>query len=282
MMTLLFLGAIIIFYVIATNFLSKSGSTAKRQYSQQSTNQNRINDNDEDSFITKIAGATFKNDDGTDRQKILKKCRKGESLKLIRDYNNPHSKYAIKVCRETGEQIGHIAEHVAFCFDNDSRSLAQNIDFGQTVRAEINEIDSFYDGKTIYSCTIKVTKGDYPECFSRVMEAKLLIMNAKQIEDKDVERSINYYRQAMELLKMINIEFEKINDKLKPLNLDYRAWSGVKYPINRLSLLLEKSKRYKECLELIEQYNQLKDITGLPKTDLEIITKRKTRIEKKL
>jgi hypothetical protein len=56
----------------------------------------------------------------------------------------------------------------------------------------------------------------------------------------------------------------------------------VRYPINRASLLLEKSKRYIECIQLIDDYEKKDDKRGLPAKDLKSIEKRKQRTLKKL
>jgi len=70
--------------------------------------------------FAKVAGVTFPNDDGTDKQSILSKCRRGDPLTLIPDKNNPFSIYATKIVRETRgifgtkrEQCGNAPEYLA-------------------------------------------------------------------------------------------------------------------------------------------------------------------------
>lgn len=102
-------------------------------------------------FFTKVAGVTRKNTDGTDRQKILKNCKRGEQLRLIHE-PIPQDKNAVKVCRENGEQIGWLNSILA-------AEIAPRLDKGSKVDAEISEITGggFFSGKD-YGCNIKLTK----------------------------------------------------------------------------------------------------------------------------
>jgi hypothetical protein len=52
------------------------------------------------------------------------------------------------------------------------------------------------------------------------------------------------------------------------------------YPINRLSLLLEKNEHYSECLAEITSYEKINDPLGLSKSEKESLIKRKARIVK--
>ena len=79
-------------------------------------------------YDTYIAGANHPNSDGTPRLEVLRRCRVGETLKLVREPENPHQSdlCAIKVCRENGEQLGYMPEHTinravggGWCFAND-------------------------------------------------------------------------------------------------------------------------------------------------------------------
>jgi DNA-directed RNA polymerase subunit RPC12/RpoP len=64
-------------------------------------------------FYTKVAGVTYTNDDGSDRQQILSTCSPLEALRLEHEDNNPHDPHAIRVCTEDGRQIGHLLRDVA-------------------------------------------------------------------------------------------------------------------------------------------------------------------------
>ena len=62
---------------------------------------------------SKVAGVSFPNDDGSERQEIIKSCRRGERLVLRHDAYNEYSMFATQVLRENGEQLGHAPEYLA-------------------------------------------------------------------------------------------------------------------------------------------------------------------------
>jgi hypothetical protein len=63
--------------------------------------------------FAKVAGVTFPNDDGSERQRIIKNCKVGEPLVLRHDAYNEYSLFATQVLRENGEQLGHAPEYLA-------------------------------------------------------------------------------------------------------------------------------------------------------------------------
>ncbi len=83
-------------------------------------------------FLNIVAGVGYKNSDGTDRQKILKKCKIGEKLILTHE-PIPQDENAVKVCRENGEQIGWLTKSMAM-------DIAHRLDRGSRVDASIYEI----------------------------------------------------------------------------------------------------------------------------------------------
>ncbi|MBQ8965886.1 hypothetical protein [Ruminococcus sp.] len=63
-------------------------------------------------FHTKVAGVTFKNDDGSDRQKIVKKCKEGQAVYFRPVPTEEHPK-AIGVFTSGGKQLGHVSSSIA-------------------------------------------------------------------------------------------------------------------------------------------------------------------------
>lgn len=63
--------------------------------------------------VFKIRGVSFPNDDGSERQAIIRRCRLGEYLLTRRDRDNGFSRNAIGVFREGGDQLGNVPEYVA-------------------------------------------------------------------------------------------------------------------------------------------------------------------------
>ncbi len=74
------------------------------------------------SFFSKVAGVTFEDDDGKNRQKILKQCRVVEEIKL-KLKPKPEHKNAVAVLRKNGEQIGYLPWETAEGLAPDIRSL---------------------------------------------------------------------------------------------------------------------------------------------------------------
>jgi hypothetical protein len=63
--------------------------------------------------FAKVAGVTFPNDDGSERQAIIERCSPREQLILRHDADNACSAFAIDVLRTNGEQLGHAPEYLA-------------------------------------------------------------------------------------------------------------------------------------------------------------------------
>ena len=53
------------------------------------------------------------NDDGSDRQTIIKRCAAGEPLHLVPEPHNAHSKHAVRVVRANGQQLGYLPDETA-------------------------------------------------------------------------------------------------------------------------------------------------------------------------
>lgn len=64
-------------------------------------------------FFAHVAGESHRNADGSDRQAIIPRCHVGELLALEHEPDNPHDINAIRVLRQTGEQIGYLQREFA-------------------------------------------------------------------------------------------------------------------------------------------------------------------------
>jgi HIRAN domain len=64
-------------------------------------------------FFARVAGESFLNDDGTDRQTTIASCRVGEAVILDAEPDNPEDENAIRVLRVDGKQIGHLERGMA-------------------------------------------------------------------------------------------------------------------------------------------------------------------------
>ena len=220
------------------------------------------------SFYTDVVGTKEKNADGTDRQKVISQCRRGEVLQLVRD-SSPGYNELIWVFRKSGQQIGRIDTAVAR-----HSYLAYDMDHGCEVKTKIAKITGKQGN---YGCTIKIKRGDLDreledKCLKKEKRARRLIANARLLEKKDPDKAVSLYQKAMKVLMAIDLDCK---DHIRP-------WRYERYPINRLTMVLEQQKEYQECLKQIEKYELIKDMVGLTKTEEEGLHKRKARIIKKL
>ena len=109
---------------------------------------------------------------------------------------------------------------------------------------------------------------EYDKLTVKVREASEIIFQAKTLEKTNIEESIFLYRKTIEIIKEIDKQYGNF------------ARCSIRFPINRLSLVLERQKRYKECLEEIEAYEKLTDKVGLYAGEKERLEKRKEKIIK--
>ena len=63
-------------------------------------------------FHSKVVGVTFKNDDGSDRQKIISKCKAGDDI-IFKPVPTKQYPNAIGVFNTKGEQLGHLKADLA-------------------------------------------------------------------------------------------------------------------------------------------------------------------------
>ncbi|MDQ1002776.1 hypothetical protein QFZ28_003176 [Neobacillus niacini] len=114
-----------------------------------------------ETFFTKVAGVTFSNEDGSDRQSILKHCHTGESLLLIPAPNPDHPE-AIKVCRNNKEQLGWLKSHVA-------EKMNPLLKRGKKVTAVISELTGGTEEKPTKGCNIQITIDEGPSYLNLIM-----------------------------------------------------------------------------------------------------------------
>jgi hypothetical protein len=108
---------------------------------------------------SRVSGVTFKNDDGSDRQAIITKCRPGEELNLTRDPADEFDSGAVKVIRGTGDQIGFLPAHMTR--DGDPSGIAHKMDSGTTYRCRVIEVTGGGPDRH-YAINIEITDGDWP------------------------------------------------------------------------------------------------------------------------
>jgi len=63
--------------------------------------------------FTKVAGVSFRNRDGSNRQEAIQRCRSHEQLFIEAEPDNPVDANAVQVVKETGEQLGYLPAALA-------------------------------------------------------------------------------------------------------------------------------------------------------------------------
>lgn len=116
--------------------------------------------------FAKVSGVTFPNDDGSERQAIIRRCKTGEQLVLKHDSYNKYSIFATAVYRLNREQLGHVPEY-----------LAERI---------VNEIE---DGFNAIGVLTEVTGGtfDKPTCGANF----IVFFVAKEVTDIELQKYIH-------------------------------------------------------------------------------------------
>lgn len=223
-------------------------------------------------FKMTIIDTMNNNPNGTSRQEIISDCNEGEKVELINCIDTKGHYPTACVFRKSGEQIGILDwREVRF------RYLAYDLDHDREYDAIISEIIGNLGN---YKCFIEVNLGDYkylPPEYYQQRDAQGIRENelneAFSSENNNPEKAIYLYRQVMKFLK----EFDEIC-----MANGVKTWRISRIPINRLTLVLERNRQYKECLDEITNYENMEDAVGLTKTDEESLLKRKVRIMRKL
>lgn len=91
-------------------------------------------------IYTKVAGVTHPNSDGSDRQKIIVRCRVGEHVQLVREPDNPYDRYAVRVLNQAGEQIGYIPAEFTGNDQGIGWCVGRNMDRGEEYIARVANI----------------------------------------------------------------------------------------------------------------------------------------------
>lgn len=84
-------------------------------------------------FCLPAVGERFDNEDGSSRQDELRLCSRGETVRLVREPENPHDRMAVAVVTVRGVRVGYLKRDRAVW-------IGSKIDRGYDVRAIIERI----------------------------------------------------------------------------------------------------------------------------------------------
>jgi len=231
------------------------------------------------SFRTRIAGTSYNNEDGSSRQALIAELSRGDELTLVHEPANTYDKYAVAVFNSAGKQLGYVANPTR------DRRLSDHLDMGGSAIASVVNIE--YDGGFLafffrsrrrnYRAFIYITKinkfpwPEYEPYFNESRKLEDLSFSARQSEKSDPDAAIAVYREVIERIFALDGKGTLA-----------AAWRRARYPINRLSMLLDKQGRFQEAYDEILRYEQFNDWYGLYSTEPASIAARKRRLSKKL
>ncbi len=103
-------------------------------------------------FLVGVRGESFQNDDGTERQDIIKELKTGQAISLVADPMNKHDRNAVVVLTTGGKQIGFLPSDA-----RDSSSILR----GEPITATIHKLTggtnwfarTILGKKTYWGCT---------------------------------------------------------------------------------------------------------------------------------
>lgn len=99
-----------------------------------------------------VAGESQTNDDGTDRQRVIARCKEGDSVRLVREPRNAYDKNAVAVVTSKG-QIGYLSRE-------DAAAVAPALDRGAKAQAHIRHIGGGTKDKPTRGVWLRIDWGE--------------------------------------------------------------------------------------------------------------------------
>ena len=198
-------------------------------------------------YLASVRGVSRINNDGVDRQDIIKQLVKKHRVTLVPELTNQFHRWTVAVYTSDNAQFGYLPADAL-----DPAILLR----GEPVSAHVFRLTggtTWFSrvvlGKKNIGVALRVHIPDPDQQRSSELYEKARPIN-DQIEqagsaDKsgDTDEAIEQYRKAIDAIAKLTA-----TDKFASAHRRHPA------PINRLTLLLEKQKKYPEALEVIEEY----------------------------
>jgi tetratricopeptide (TPR) repeat protein len=225
-------------------------------------------------FLVHLHGVSFLNDDKSSRQTLVARCRSGDRLVLRAEPENPYDRHAVAVLNESGQQLGYLPSDA-----RDSSALLRGEPINACVKGVIGGSSLwnrlFGGAQKSYGLIVQLTKGepDWTQFGAHRQKAEPVdraVEKGQVLERKGrIDEAVAQYSRALQAILALN--------EADPAAAAHRYRPA---PVNRLSLLLEKAKRYEEALSTISGWRAVRDPVGLPKGEFEAVTKREARLRK--
>ena len=226
-------------------------------------------------YKVSIKGVSYKNIDDSSRQDYIKTLQIGDKLNLIAEPMHICDRWAVAILTISGEQIGYLPSDA-----RDSSTLLRGEPIVATVKhltGGVNWFSRFFLRKKYIGVVILLKKEHvdwqrHDKLSSIAKPIDEAIKKALEIEKAGMTQ------EAMAIYKTVINEIKVLskNNKYASAHRNYVA------PIDRLSLFLEKEKKYEEAKQVIEEFRNVYDPIRPNKLEQDRINKRYNRILKKL
>jgi len=223
-------------------------------------------------FVVRLRGGSYENIDGTRRQDLITKCKKGDPLILKPEPENPHDRHAVAVLNSENQQLGYLPSDA-----RDSSCILRGEEVTAIVLKRIGGPNLWHKivGKERhYGLLLQITKGEIDWNTHNKHRAKAqivdnLIKTALSFEKSgsSQDEAINHYNAALKAVLELN--------QSDPTAAAHRYEQA---PINRLTILLVKQKRFSEAKQAYEDWSSIADPIGITKPDQEALRKRMIKI----
>jgi HIRAN domain len=223
-------------------------------------------------FVVRLRGGSYGNEDGSQRQNFLAECKPGDALTLRAEPTNPHDRHAVAVLDTRGRQLGYLP--------SDARN-ASSIQRGEGVSASVARTiggprwwHRFFGLERHYGLLIRLTKASID------WAAHNKHREAAQVVDKLVAEAVRLEKSEAPIAEVIAC-YETALSAVVSLNESSPVIAAHRYeaaPINRLTMLLVREKRREEARRAYEGWLGVADPVGLTKVDKVALEKRMSKL----
>ena len=224
-------------------------------------------------ILVGVRGESFPNEDGSSRQDIIHTLRVGMLMQLVADPLNRVDRYAVKVLTTEGRQIGFLPSDA-----RDADALLK----GEPISAHIHAIHGGTNwlkrmlGMRSVGVVLRLRKNE-PDWNRRArLEAIAAPLDAEVQASLELEKSGSSVA-ATEAMHAAIAHIYALTES-DPFASAHRRQPA---PVDRLSLLLERSRQFKDALQVIDAWQRTFDPVQPSKHVAETLRKRAERLRSK-
>lgn len=225
-------------------------------------------------ILVGVRGESFANEDGSSRQDIVRALKVGTQMQLVADPLNSFDRHAVKVLTPQGQQVGFLPSDA-----RDADAVLKGDPISATVYAVHGGTNWFQRllGKRSVGLVLTLRKSDPDWKRRAALEAiaspvDVQVQAAIALEKSaPAETAVEAMRAAIASVRALTAA--------DPFASAHR---GTPAPVDRLSMLLERAKRFPEALQVIEDWQRTFDPVQPGAQVAASIRKRAERLRAKL